>query len=73
MAIKHKIIINVSDPSGKKQNVLKGANMKMPTRVARFLFGDFTQIYLLKPGQKIESVNVKEVMEREREVENEEK
>ena len=31
MAIKHKIVINVSDPQGKTANVLKGANVKLPT------------------------------------------
>ena len=29
MAIKHKIVINVSDPQGKTANVLKGANVKL--------------------------------------------
>ena len=33
MAIKHKIVINVSDPQGKTANVLKGANVKLPTTI----------------------------------------
>lgn len=44
MAIKHKIVINVSDSQGKTANVLKGANVKLPTRLIKFLFGDFTQV-----------------------------
>ena len=44
MAIKHKIVINASDPQGKTANVLKGANVKLPTRLIKFLFGDFTQV-----------------------------
>lgn len=28
MAIKHKIVINVSDPNGRKANVLRGAELK---------------------------------------------
>ena len=44
MAIKHKIVINVSDPQGKTAKVLKGANVKLPTRLIKFLFGDFTQV-----------------------------
>lgn len=63
MAMKHKITINVSDPNGKKANVLKAADMCFPSRIARFLFGDFTQVYLLAPGQTVESVNVKELKE----------
>lgn len=61
MAIKHKIVINVSDPQGKTANVLKGANVKLPTRLIKFLFGDFTQVYLLAPGQTVESVDIHEV------------
>lgn len=63
MGIKHKIVINVSDQEGKKTTVLKGADMTMPARLLRFLFGDFTQVYLLAPGQTIESVAVKEIKE----------
>ena len=50
MAIKHKIVINVSDPNGRKANVLRGADVKLPARLLKFLFGDFTQVYLLSPG-----------------------
>ena len=63
MALKHKITINVSDPSGKKAIVLRGADMRLPSRIVKFLFGDFTQIYLLFPGQTVESVDVREVKE----------
>lgn len=65
MALKHKVIINVSDSGGRKRNVLKGADMKLPARLVRFLFGDFTQVYLLAPGQTVESVDIKEVREGE--------
>lgn len=33
MAIKHKIVINVFDPGGRKANVLRGADVKLPTRL----------------------------------------
>ncbi len=63
MALKHKVVINVSDSGGRKRNVLKGADMKLPTRLVRFLLGDFTQVYLLAPGQTVESVDIREVRE----------
>jgi len=63
MAVKHKVTINVSDSTGRKVTVLRGADMKLPARIVRFLFGDFTQVYLLKPGQTVESVDVREVKE----------
>ncbi len=63
MGLKHKITINVSDPSGKKATVLRGADIRLPSKIIRFLFGDFTQVYLLAPGQTVESVDVKEIKE----------
>ncbi len=51
MALKHRITINVTDPHGRTGTVLKGADVRLPARLVRFLFGDFTQVYLLKPGQ----------------------
>ncbi len=63
MALKHKIVINVSDPSGKRTTVLRGADMRLPSKIVKFLFGDFTQVYLLAPGQTVDSVDVKEIKE----------
>ena len=63
MAMKHRITINVTDPNGKKAAVLRGADMRLPARLVRFLFGDFQQGYLLSPGQTVESVNISEVKE----------
>ena len=53
MAVKHRIVINVSDSGGRKENVLKGADMRLPARLLKFLFGEFTQVYLLSPGQTV--------------------
>ena len=63
MAFKHKITINVTDSTGGKSTVLKGADMKLPSRIIKFLFGDFRQIYLLDVGQTVESVDVNEIKE----------
>ena len=63
MAVRHKIVINVSDSSGRMENVLKGADVKLPARLLKFLFGEFTQVYLLAPGQTVESVDIREAEE----------
>lgn len=63
MALKHKVVINVSSPGGREVGVLKGADMRLPARLLRFLFGEFTQVYLLSPGQTVESVDIREVKE----------
>lgn len=61
--MKHTITINVADEDGRRTTVLKGAERRLPTRLLRFLFGDFTQVYLLSPGQTVQSVNISEVRE----------
>ena len=53
MAMKHKITINVSDSNGKKANVLRAADMRLPARIARFLFGDFTKFICLLQGRQL--------------------
>lgn len=61
--MKHKVTIKVADADGRSTTVLKGAGKKLPTRILRFLFGDFTQVYLLSPGQTVQSVDISEVRE----------
>ena len=63
MALKHRVSINVTGPGGGKRNVLRGAERTLPQRLLRFLFGDFTQVYVLSPGQSVESVEIHEVQE----------
>jgi len=60
MQFKHRIRINVKDGSS-EANILEGAECRLPTKFLRFLFGDFTTVYLLSPGQNVESVEVHEV------------
>ena len=64
MLQKHKVRINVTDGGKGKDRVLEGADVRLPVRLLRFLFGDFTTVYLLKPGQNIESVEIHEVNEK---------
>ncbi len=59
--MRHKVTINVTDENGRRETVLKGADRWLPRRLLRLLLGDFTQVYLLKPGQSIESVDVNEI------------
>lgn len=60
MALKHRIRINVTTEKAKGR-ILEGAECRLPMRLLRFLFGDFTTVYLLSPGQSVESVEVHEV------------
>lgn len=47
--------------NGEKKQVLRGAVMRLPQRFIRWLFGDYSQVYLLDPGKSVQSVDVKEV------------
>lgn len=60
MALKHMIRINVTNEKSKTR-VLEGADRRLPMRSLRLLFGDFTTVYLLSPGQCVESVEIHEV------------
>lgn len=60
--MRHKVTINIAD-HGKTSTVLHGANLTLPTKLVKFLFGGFTQVYLLAPGQTVESVDIREVQE----------
>lgn len=63
--MKHKVIINVTNDKGDKTKVLCGAQMWLPRMLIKWLFGEYTQVYLLDPGKTVESVDVKEIMKGE--------
>lgn len=63
MAIKHKVVINVTDESGDMIEVLRGGHLTLPQKIIKFLFGDYRQVFLLNPGQSVQSVDVKELKE----------
>lgn len=61
--MKHKVTIRVVDEKGCNNTVIKGARARIPTRFLRFLFGGYTNVYLLTPGKTVDSVYVEEVRE----------
>ena len=63
MAIKHKVIINVTDEQGNKKEVLRGGELTLPQKIIKFLFGDYRQVFLLDPGKSVKSVDIKEIKE----------
>ena len=63
MVIKHKVIINVTNENGENVEVLRGGRLTLPQKIIKFLFGDYRQVFLLDPGQSVQSVDIKEVKE----------
>jgi len=60
--MKHRVRINV-EGGGRKQSVLEASEVRIPSRILHFLFGDFTTVYLLKPGETVDSVDIMPVPE----------
>ncbi len=63
MGLKHKVCINVTDPSGNKQSVLKGGIRTIPSKLLTFFLGENTEVLVLTPGQSVESVEIHEIKE----------
>lgn len=63
--MKHRVIINVEKADGEKVPVVKGAIRYLPRKIVEWLFGEYTQVYLLKSGETVSSVDVVEVMNEE--------
>ena len=61
--MKHQVIINVEKADGEKVPVVKGAVRYLPRKIIEWLFGEYTQVYLLKPGETVSSVDIVEVIE----------
>lgn len=60
MGNKHMVRINENN-DGNKRCILEGAERRLPGRILRWLFGDFTTVYLLSPGQSVESIEIHEL------------
>lgn len=63
MTLKHRVCINVTDADGSREQVLKGGTLSLPRKIARWLFGEPTEILVLTPGQSVESVEIREIAE----------
>lgn len=57
----HKVQINVSEANGKNQKVLGSRFKRIPNRLLRLLFGDYSQVLILKPGKTIQAIEIKEI------------
>lgn len=62
MKLKHRVNITVSDNDGNRQPILQAADRWIPRWLARMLFGNYQQMYLITPGKSIEDIQIKEVL-----------
>ena len=63
MNLQHKVQINIARKDGsQKKAVIKSGISKIPQRLLNFLFGEFTEILVLTPGQSVQSVEIHEIV-----------
>lgn len=60
--MKHKVSINVVS-GDRKEKLMDASRARLPARILRWIFGDYTYVYLMKPGQYIDSVDIREIKE----------
>nr|AHF24213.1 hypothetical protein [uncultured bacterium Contig160] len=60
MSIQHTVRIHVAHPDGNLP-VVKSGIRHIPRRLIRFLFGDCAEVLVLKPGETVKTVEIKEV------------
>ena len=61
MKLKHKIRINISDRGGNQQKVLESSRVRLPQRLLRFLFGEFSEVLILTPGESVQGVEIEQM------------
>ena len=62
MNLQHKVQINVARKDGsQKKAVIKSGISKVPQRLLNFIFGEFTEVLVLTPGQSVQSVEIHEI------------
>lgn len=65
MKLQHRVQINVAQGGGTTQGVLGSRGRKLPARLLRFLFGEYSEVLVLTPGKTVRSVEIHETLEGE--------
>ena len=60
MSIQHTVRIHVARPEGNLP-VLRSGIRHIPRRLIHFLFGDCAEVLILKPGQSVRTVEIREM------------
>lgn len=61
MKLKHKVRIKIADRKGGAQDVLESGRIRLPKRLLTFLFGEFSEILVLTPGETVQGVEIQEM------------
>lgn len=61
MKLRHKVDIKVEKFDGSKERVLTSCIRRLPAKLIQLLFGKFSQMLILTPGESVQSVEIKEI------------
>lgn len=64
MKLQHRVQINVAQGGGGTQGILGSRSRRVPARLLRFLFGEYSEVLVLTPGKTVKSVEIHETQER---------
>ena len=59
--LKHRVSINVRSDDGLKNPVIRSGQRTMRSRLLNFLFGEQVGVFVLTPGQSVETVEIHEL------------
>lgn len=59
--LRHKIQVSIANRNGEKERVVSGTSLRLPQRLLKLLFGEFTDVLVITPGKTVEGIEIKEV------------
>ncbi len=57
----HKVKINIAGRNGQKQKVLQSEHRSIPKRLLTLLFGEFSEVLVLTPGETVTGIEIQEM------------
>ena len=61
MSLKHKVCINIAHPSGNLNPIIESGTRQIRKRLLNFLFGEKVNVFVLTPGDSVETVEIREI------------
>lgn len=61
MSFRHKVRINLEDQEGHKQMILQSESICLPKKLLTLLFGEFTDVLVLTPGDTVRGIEIREM------------
>ena len=60
MRSRHRIRVNITNPGGRREAVLRGGSGRVRRRLLDFLLGEKTDVFVISPGSSVRTVEIHE-------------